>query len=591
MFKLFLKFNTKEKLIILLLAGFVVLQVWVDVTIPEYTGRIMRAMSPNPIDPYAPYGTSEILRQGGLMLALTVASFVCTMIIAYIGAALAANFGATLRRDVFHKVQKFSFQEMNKFSPASLITRSTNDVQNIRVAVFMILRAAISAPVTIIWASVRISETSPTLTWVTVGWILGFMLVVGVLIIFVLPKLKVIQKVLDRMNLVTRENLTGLRVVKSYNAEVYQGKKFEKTNEDLRKINTYVHKMYGLFWPIILFVIHGIVLSIYWIGAHLVDGELGARGLDTLAEFHQLAMQIFMAFMMLIMVFVMLPRALVSAKRIREVLDTKEAITDPEVPFEFKKENEGEVEFKKVSFKYPDAENYILEDISFKVKKGQTVAFVGSTGSGKSTLINLVPRFYDVTDGEILVSGVDIRNVRQHDLRGKIGYVPQKGVLFSGTVSDNIAYGAEEITQDIIERASKVACAHDFVVERNGQYESKVAQGGKNVSGGQKQRLSIARAVAINPEFYIFDDSFSALDYKTDKLVRENLRDYTSNSTVLIVAQRIGTVLDADKIIVLEKGMMVGEGNHKELMQSCEVYTEIALSQLTEEELEKGGDK
>jgi len=571
-----------------LLLGFVVLQVWIDVTIPEYTNHITTAMFPDEYGVVA--GTNVILRYGGIMLALTVASFASTMIIAFIGAWLAANFGATLRRDIFNKVQKFSFQEMNKFSPASLITRSTNDVQNVRMAVFAILRMAISAPVMIIWASFRISNLNFTLTWITVLWIVGFLALVGILIFLVLPKLKIIQTVLDKMNLVTRENLTGLRVVKSYNAEEYQGRKFEKTNEDLRKINTYVHKMYGLFWPVILFVIHGIVLCIYWVGAHLVSD--GYMTIPSLMEFHQLAIQIFFAFMMLIMVFVMLPRALVSAKRIREVLDTQESISDPVSPREFNSENVGEVEFKNVSFKYPDAEKYILEEISFKVKKGQTVAFVGSTGSGKSTLINLVPRFYDVTDGEILVGGVNIKEVKQHDLRERIGYVPQKGVLFSGTVSENIAYGAVEgVTQEIIEKASQVACAHEFVSQREGKYDSKVSQGGKNVSGGQKQRLSIARAVATNPEFYIFDDSFSALDYKTDKLVRDNLKAHTSSSTVLIVAQRIGTVMDADKIIVLEYGKMVGEGTHKELMNSCEVYKEIALSQLTEEELEKGGDK
>ena len=481
---------------------------------------------------------------------------------------------------MYRKVVSFSFEEINRFSTPSLITRSTNDIQQVQMAVVMILRMAISAPITAIWAIFRIQATSATLTAATAVALCVLVAVLITIFVIVMPKFKLIQRLTDRLNGVTRENLTGLRVVRAYNAEQYQEEKFGKVNEEVTRVNLFTNRVMGLMSPFMMLVMNGITLAIYWLGASLINE--GSLDFATMTAFSMLAMQVLMAFMMLTMLFIMLPRASVSAKRINEVLETENRIGEPAEPKPFTER--ATVEMKNVSFRYPDADGYVLKDISFRAKQGDTVAFIGATGSGKSTLVNLIPRFYDATEGEVLVDGVNVREVRQADLRARIGYVPQKGTLFSGTVASNIGYGG--VTDDQkIRSAAEVAMASEFVEQMEEGYDSHISQGGKNVSGGQKQRLSIARAAAIDPEIFIFDDSFSALDYKTDREVRSRLKEYTKNATSLIVAQRIGTIRDADLIIVLDRGVAVGQGTHEELLKTCPVYREIALSQLSKEEL------
>lgn len=575
MFKMFKRFRLLDWVLVTLLTGFVVGKVYFDVTLPSYTSDIFNAM--RNFD-----STSTILGIGGIMLLYSLGSMVATIIVSYIATHLASSFSKRLRHDVFDKVQSFSLEETNKFSTASLITRSTNDVQQVQMAIMMIFRMAISAPITAVWAVIKINASSGELTLASSVWIVLLIVVLTSIFVMVLPKFKLVQKLTDKLNGVTRENLNGLRVVKAYNADSYQEEKFDKVNKDVTKVNLYVNRIMGLIQPFMMFIMSGITLTIYWLGASLLNNSNSNLDYPTMMAFSMLVMQVLMAFMMLTMLFIMVPRASVSAKRINEVLDTKLSVTDPKTEEEFL--TRGEIEFKDVSFRYPDAEGYVLSNISFKVSKGQTVAIVGSTGSGKSTLINLVPRFFDATEGEVLVGGVNIKNVSQENLRNKIGYVPQKGVLFSGTVRSNISYG-KTLPTETVEKAASIAKADDFIKNMEEGYDSIIAQGGKNVSGGQRQRLSIARAVAITPEILIFDDSFSALDYRTDKEVRANLKKYTKDTTSLIVAQRIGTVLDADAIIVLEHGNIVGKGTHKELLENCEIYREIALSQMSQEEL------
>jgi ATP-binding cassette subfamily B protein len=573
-FKLFKRFRAVDWLVVLAIVGFVVAQVYCDVTMPDYSAKIFDRIRESAT-------TREILGTGGIMLAYAAGSMLCTVIVGYLATWLSVKFSQTLRRALFSKVHSFSFGEINKFSTASLITRSTNDVQQVQMAFMMLFRMAIAAPVTAIWAISKISASSVELTLASGAWIVFLIAFLSLAIGFALPKFKSIQKLTDKLNGVTRENLTGLRVVKAYNADEYEQAKFEKVNKDVTKTNLFVNRIMGFMFPIMFFIMNGISLTVYWLGAGLIND--GALDYPTMMAFSMLVMQILMAFMMLIMLFVIVPRAAVAAKRVNEVLDTKLTIVDSEKPQRLI--TQGEIEFKNVGFKYPDADGYVLKDISFKVNQGETVAIIGSTGSGKSTLINLVPRFYDATEGEVLVDGVDIKLVKQEDLRSKLGYVPQKGVLFSGTVQENIAFGDRSVLGKDIADAATTAMADEFIRNMPGQYGAEIAQRGRNVSGGQRQRLSIARAVAGKPEIYIFDDSFSALDYKTDKAVRENLKEYAQGATSLIVAQRIGTIMDADKIIVLEQGRIAGQGTHRELLETCDVYREIALSQLTAAEL------
>ncbi|KAI4453718.1 atp-binding cassette sub-family b [Holotrichia oblita] len=574
MIRLLKKLTATDWLILCFLVGVVVAQVYFDVTLPDYTLEIGIKMQ-------AGESTGSILSTGGMMILYATGSMACSIIVGYLASYLASKLSKRLRGDIFSKVLSFSMEETNRFSTPSLITRSTNDIQQVQMTVMLFLRMAIAAPITAVWAIIKINTSNGELTLVSGLWIAGLIIFLVALFLIVLPKFKRIQKLTDKLNGVTRENLTGLRVVKAYNADVYQENKFEKANKDISKTNLFINRMMGLMLPIFLLVMNGISLTIYWFGASLVNK--GSLDYWTMQKFIQLVMQVLMAFMMLTMMFIIVPRAAVSAKRINEVLNTKPTVKDPANGIEFSQKSI--VEFKNVSFKYPGAEGYVLKNISFSANAGETVAIIGSTGSGKSTLINLVPRFYDATEGEVLINGVNVKDVNQKELRGKIGYVPQKGMLFSGDIKSNIAYGNENLSEEKMVAAAETAMAANFINRKEEKYLSPIAQGGKNISGGQRQRLSIARAIAIDPEFLIFDDSFSALDYKTDRGVRKNLKKHAKNVTNLIVAQRIGTIMDADKIIVLERGNMVGYGTHKELLETCDVYREIALSQLSKEEL------
>lgn len=574
MIKLLKRFRPVDWILTALILGLTVAQVWFDLELPTYSANIISEIT----NEGATVGS--VLSIGGTMLLLALGSMACSMAIGFIAAYVSAHFSYSLRGDVYRKVVSFSFEEINRFSTPSLITRSTNDIQQVQMAVVMILRMAISAPITAIWAIFRIQAASVTLTAATAVALCVLVAVLITIFVIVMPKFKLIQRLTDRLNGVTRENLTGLRVVRAYNAEQYQEEKFGKVNEEVTRVNLFTNRVMGLMIPFMMLVMNGITLAIYWLGASLINE--GSLDFATMTAFSMLAMQVLMAFMMLTMLFIMLPRASVSAKRINEVLETENRIGEPAEPKPFTER--ATVEMKNVSFRYPDADGYVLKDISFRAKQGDTVAFIGATGSGKSTLVNLIPRFYDATEGEVLVDGVNVREVRQADLRARIGYVPQKGTLFSGTVASNIGYGG--VTDDQkIRSAAEVAMASEFVEQMEEGYDSHISQGGKNVSGGQKQRLSIARAAAIDPEIFIFDDSFSALDYKTDREVRSRLKEYTKNATSLIVAQRIGTIRDADLIIVLDRGVAVGQGTHEELLKTCPVYREIALSQLSKEEL------
>jgi len=524
----------------------------------------------------------------------TLGSLVAAIIVGYFAAVISAAFSRRLRRLLFGKVDSFSMEEINQFTTDSLITRSTNDITQIQMVIAMGLQLIIKAPITAAWAITKIAGKGLEWTMATGAAVLVLSIMVTLLMIFVLPKFRKMQTLIDNMNRVTRENLTGLRVVRAYNAEDYQEAKFEQANDELTGTQLYTSKAMAFLMPVITMVMSGVSLSVFWIGAYLIND---AQAFDRLPIFSNMmvfsiyAMQVIMSFMMLMMIFIMLPRATVSAKRICEVLDTPATILDG-TREEGSPGVYGEVTFKNVGFQYPDAAEPVLHDINFTARKGETIAFIGSTGSGKSTLINLVPRFFDVTEGEVLIDGIDIREYKLEALHNKIGYVPQKAVMFKGTVFSNVAYGDNgqqgEFTEDEVKKAVAVAQSTDFVEAMEGGYEAEIAQGGTNVSGGQKQRLSIARAVCRKPEIYIFDDSFSALDYKTDRLLRNTLRKETAGVTSIIVAQRIGTIMDADQIIVLDKGRIVGTGRHHDLLENCEVYRQIAASQLSEEELGKG---
>lgn len=578
MLKLYKNLKAKDWLLVALIVGITVAQVFFTMRLTDKTSDIVGAIQA--VSNGVPGATTaDIWRHGGIMLGYAVCSALCQVLTGITASHVASGLSATLRSKVYSKVESFSIAEVNKFSTASLITRTTNDIQQIHMANIMVLRMLIYAPIMAIWAICKINASSGQLTIATAVAVVILVLCILAIMLTVMPKFRMMQKLTDRLNGVTRENLTGIRVVRAYNAEDYQEKKFEKANSDFTKTQLFTGRVMALMSPVMMLVMNGLTLALYWIGAALINA--GETDYQTIVSFMMLASQVIMAFLMMLMMLILLPRAQVAAKRINEVLDTPLSISDPEN--EQPLTEEGTVEFRDVSFRYPDAEKDVFEHISFRAEKGQTVAFIGSTGSGKSTLINLVPRFYDATEGEVLVDGVNVKDVKQSTLRSKIGYVPQKGVLFSGTVAENIGFGGKADRAGI-EEAAKVAEADGFITEMGG-YDSTISQGGKNVSGGQKQRISIARAVAQKPEIMIFDDSFSALDYKTDRQVRENLKGALSGATNLIVAQRIGTIMDADKIIVLDKGKAVGEGTHKELLENCPIYREIALSQLSKEEL------
>lgn len=584
MFKLFKNFTKKDYLLIFISLIFILVQVWLDLKLPDYMSEITKLVQTEGSK------MSAILENGGYMLLCAFGSLLSAILVGYISSNVSASFSKTIRKKLFDKVENLGIAEVKNFSTSSLITRTTNDITQIQMFISMGLQLLIKAPVTAIWAVTKILNKNITWSAVTAVAVIILLVTILTLMLIVMPRFKKVQKLTDKLNGVTRENLTGIRVVRAFNAEKYQEDKFAQVNDELTNTQLFNQKAFSVMQPIMYLVMYFLTLSIYFIGADLINKSLMADKLGLFSDmvvFSSYSMQVIMSFLMLAMIFMMLPRASVSAKRINEVLDTELSIKDGN--FTGVTKEMGTVEFKNVSFKYPDAEEYLLENISFKANKGETVAFIGSTGSGKSSLLNLIPRFYDATDGEVLVDGVNVKEYKQESLRNKLSYVPQKATLFHGTVSSNVSFGdngREEITAKKIEEAIKVAQAEEFVTKMDKTYNADIAQGGTNVSGGQKQRLSIARAVARDPEIYIFDDSFSALDYKTDYVLRKELKNYTKDATSLIVAQRIGTIMNADKILVLDNGHCVGMGTHKELLKNCEVYKQIALSQLSKEELE-----
>ena len=585
MIKLLKNLTKKECFLALISLILIIVQVWLELKMPDYMSEITVLVQTEGSK------MSDIIKNGAYMLGCAFGSLVSAVIVGYLVATVAASFSKSVRKKLFDKVEDLAMSEVKGFSTSSLITRTTNDITQVQMLVAMGLQLMIKAPITAIWAITKILNKSWQWSMTTGIAVLILLTVISILTIIVMPRFKIVQKLTDKINGVTRENLTGIRVVRAFNAEIYQENKFEDVNTKLTNQQMYNQKKFAIMQPVMYLVMYFLTLAIYFIGAYLIRdasmvNKLGLFG--DMVVFSSYAMQVIMSFLMLAMIFMMSPRAQVSANRINEVLDTDITIKDGNI--NTNKTNEvGTVEFKNVSFKYPDADEYLLKNISFKANKGETVAFIGSTGSGKSTLINLVPRFYDATEGEVLVDGVNVKDYTQEFLHNKIGYVPQKAVMFNGTVNSNIAYGDNgkgEISEEKIKKAIEVAQGKEFVEKMDEKYDTHIAQGGTNVSGGQKQRLAIARAIARNPEIYIFDDSFSALDYKTDSLLRKALKEYTKDATSLIVAQRIGTIMNADKIIVLEDGVSVGMGTHKELLKNCDVYKEIALSQLSKEELE-----
>ena len=585
MLKIFKYLKKKELIMVAASILFIVGQVWLDLKLPDYMSEITKLVTTEGSH------ISDVLTEGAKMLFCALGSVAMSVIVGFFAAKIAAGFSKRLRSMLFKKVSDFSMEEINGFSTSSLITRSTNDVTQVQMLIAMGLQVMIKGPILAVWAVCKILGKSWQWTAVTGGAGLVLFIIIGIALIFAFPKFKVIQTYTDNLNRVTRENLMGIRVVRAYNAEGYQQKKFEKANEDLTYTHLFTGRVMSIMSPGMQLIMSGLSLAIYWIGAHLINAAAMNDKIDLFSDmvvFSSYAIQVVMAFTMMVMIFIMAPRASVAAKRINEVLETKPNIVNGNLK-SASKDIKGEVEFKNVSFKYPDAADYILKNISFKAKRGQTVAFIGSTGSGKSTLVNLIPRFYDATEGEVLIDGVNVKEYNLESLYNKLGYVSQKTVMFSGTVSSNVAYGENglgEYSEEAVKRAVSIAQASDFVEGMENQYEAAVAQGGANLSGGQKQRLSIARAVCRKPEIYIFDDSFSALDYKTDRVLRSVLKKETADTTSIIVAQRIGTIKDADMIIVLDEGKIAGRGTHEELMKTCDIYRQIALSQLSKEELE-----
>ncbi len=626
MLKLYKYFTKRDWLSVLIIIGVTVLQVWATMTLIDYVKDIVASImycdykaNPSKLGNTFPTvlaslggwegvgqmslaqltalglsqsqaeiflkvakaSSGDIWYNGGMMILFAALVMLAQAFISVLASGIGANISRSLRTQINQKISYMSIQDINRFSSSSLITRTTNDIQQFQFFTVLSLRMFFSAPITAIWAICKIQAVSGELTLVSAAGIVVLIIGLIILVTVVMPKFKITQSLLDRVNGLTSENLNGIRVVRAYNAETYQEEKFDKANTKLTDTQLFTGRLLALVSPLIDIIMNGITLGIYWVGSVLINR--GTIDYATVTSFMMLSTQIIMSFMMLMLMFIMLPRASVSAKRILEVLNTKEKVLDPEK--EDRLIDQGTLEFKDVAFRYPGADKNVIEHISFKAEKGQTIAFIGSTGSGKSTLVNLVTRFYDATEGAVLIDGVNVKNVKQKTLRSLIGFVPQKGVLFSGTVKSNIAFGKEDISEEKIEKAAQVACADEFIEKMDGKYEAHIGQGGNNVSGGQRQRLCIARAVAFDPEFLVFDDSFSALDYKTDRKVRTNLAKEAKPATKLIVAQRIGTIMDADKIVVLSQGEMVGYGTHKELLQNCQIYWEIALSQLSKEEL------
>ena len=579
------KLTKKQILLVLLSIIFITFQVYLDLKIPDYMNEITK---------YVQSETStmkDVLIPGGYMVLCAFGSLISSIIVGYFASYIAASFSKNLRKDIFAQVGKFGMEEIKKFSTSSLITRTTNDVTQVGLLISLGLQVIIKAPIMAIWAITKIIGKNYNWSIATSIAIIVLLVMILLLVLVALPKFKKIQWLTDNLNRITRENLTGIRVVRAYNAEEYQNNKFKKANEELTSTYLFTSKLMAIMNPVMTLIMSGLTLSIYFIGAYLINE---ANMLDKITLFSDMvvfsayAMQVVMSFMMLTMIFILYPRASVASKRIIEVLETKSNIKEGN---QTKGTEIGTIEFKNVSFKYPDAEGYVLKDISFKVKKGETIAFIGRTGSGKSTIVNLIPRLYDATEGEVLVDGINVKKYKESSLFDLIGYISQKAVMFRGTILDNIGLGMKnnkKISKDKMIKAIEVAQGKEFVEKLPDKYNYSLAEQGTNVSGGQKQRLSIARAIARNPEIYIFDDSFSALDYKTDFLLRSELKKYTKDATNIIVAQRIGTILNADKIIVLENGECVGLGTHKELLQNCKVYQEIAYSQLSKEELENG---
>ena len=583
MIKLMKFWNTKDITKIIICIAFVVGGVWLDLKMPDYMSEITILVQTEGSK------MKDILINGGYMLLCALGSLTFTVATGYLAANISSEFSKKIRKAIFEKVGNLGMQEIKNFNTSSLITRTTNDVTQVEMLIGLGLHLLIKAPITAVWAVTKILNKSWEWSSITAVAIVILLSIIAVLIKIVIPRFKIIQKLTDRLNGITRENLSGIRVVRAFNAEKYEENKFKKINDSLTETQLYNQKKFAILSPVMYLVMQGVTLAIYFSGAYLIKNALMADKLTmfgNMVVFSSYAMQVIMSFLMLAVIFMILPRAEVSANRINEVLDTKLTILDGN--FEGETKEQGVVEFKNVSFKYPDADEYVIKNISFKANKGETIAFIGSTGSGKSTLINLVPRFYDATEGEVLIDNINVKDYKTEVLMNKLGYVPQKAVMFNGSVNYNISYGksSKKITKNAIEKAIDIAQATEFVTKMSKSYNSLIAQSGTNISGGQKQRLAIARAIARNPEIYIFDDSFSALDYKTDATLRKELKKHTKDATSLIVAQRIGTIMNADQIIVLEKGKCVGQGTHKELLKTCEVYKQIALSQLSKEELE-----
>ena len=583
MLKILKNLSKKEIILSLICICLVAFHVWLELRIPDYMSGITRLVQTEGSK------MSEILEQGGLMIGCALISLLCNIIVGFFAARVASSFSATLRKKIFEKVENMGLAEIKKFSTSSLITRTTNDVTQVEMLIGMGLQAMVKAPIMAVSAIFKILDKGFEWSILVACCVAVLLTVVATLMVIVLPRFEKVQKLIDKINGVTRENLTGIRVIRAFNAEKYQTGKFKNVNDELTEMQLFNQRCFAIMNPVMNMVMHSLTLGIYIIGAILISKAMMLDKINLFSNmvvFSSYGMHVIMSFLMLSMIFMMVPRAQISANRINEVLDEKISIVGGK--FKGKTKEVGTVEFRNVSFKYPEADDYVLKNISFKVNKGQTIAFIGSTGSGKSTLINLVPRFYDATEGEVLVDGVNVKEYTIEALNNKLGYVPQKAVMFTGTVNSNVSYGENgkgNITEEKVKEAVKVAQGKDFVEKMENQYDAHIARGGTNVSGGQKQRLAIARAIARDPEIYIFDDSFSALDYKTDATLRKELKKYTKDATSMIVAQRIGTIIHADTIVVLDEGECVGIGTHKELLETCEVYKEIALSQLSEEEL------
>ncbi len=574
------RLNKKQIIFILISVIFIVFQVWLDLKLPDYmTDMTILIKTPGS-------AVIDLLIPGSKMLLCALGSFLAAIITGYFSAHVAASFSQKLRKDLFYKIEDFGMEEMKKFSTSSLIVRTTNDVLNLQRFLAMGMQVIIKAPILACWAVSKIYSKNLDWSIITGSFVFILLIIVTIVLILTIPKTNIIQKLIDDLNRITRENITGIRVIKAFNAQEYQNAKFEKCNEEVTKTNLFIAKVMAILYPSILLIMSLLTLSIYYTGAQMIDKALMDAKIilfSNMIVFSAYAVQVIMGFMMLVMIFIIYPRARVSAIRIKEILNTNIAIHNGN--YQTKDRGQGEIEFKNVSFKYPDAEEYILKNISFHAQEGETVAFIGGTASGKSTLVNLIPRLYDVTEGEILINNINIKNYDMEYLNQKISYIPQKAVIFEGTIQSNVTYGSKDISNKKIDEAITVAQAKDFIMQMEDGLNNKVASKGTNLSGGQKQRIAIARAIARNPEIYIFDDSFSALDYKTDFQLRQNLKKYAKNVTTLIVAQRIGTIMHADKIIVLNHGEIVGIGTHQELLKKSKIYLEIVESQLSAKEL------